>query len=121
MIAAFGAAGAVCRFLVGLACVRLLGGHFAYGTLVVNVVGCFLLGVLLHLATSDEWRLAPHTHAGMTIGFLGALTTFSTFGLETVRHAHEGDWHLAALNVAANVVLGLLGAAGGLAIGKAWV
>lgn len=118
IIGAFGAAGAICRHLTGATCIRLFGDQFAYGTLAVNVVGCFLLGLLMHLWGADSLKIHPHAHAGITAGFLGALTTFSTFGYETIRHVEESEWLLAGMNVAGNLVLGLAAAAGGVLVGR---
>ncbi len=111
-----GALGAMTRYGVGLACVRAWGDRFGYGTLLVNAVGCFILGILMHEAWAVGDRLSPHAHAGLTIGLLGGLTTFSTFGYQTVRHMELGEPWLAMFNVAVNVVLGLIAAAAGLAL-----
>ena len=114
MIGACGAAGAVCRYATGLICLRLLGGGFAFGTLTVNVVGCFLLGLAMQLMQSETIHVSNTMHLAITAGFLGALTTFSTFGYETLHHAMQGEWGLAGLNIAANLALGLLAVGGGI-------
>jgi CrcB protein len=86
---------------------RFLGAAFPWGTLSVNLIGCFLLGFLLEVSRQSGWIPAEfRTIVG--IGFLGAFTTFSTFGVETYRAFESGDWLIAALNVLANVVGGLL-------------
>jgi len=97
LIGTAGAFGAVSRYAVGVASVRLLGPRFAFGTLLVNVLGCLLLGVLLEFdrhtgSVSHPWRML------VAVGFLGAFTTFSTFGYETFRYVAEGSSHLALLN-----------------------
>jgi CrcB protein len=74
----------------------------------------------MHLMRSEAIHLSDHAHLALTAGFLGALTTFSTFGYETVHHLEEGEWALAGVNVAANLVLGLLAAGGGVAVGRAF-
>jgi CrcB protein len=117
-IALGGAAGAVARYGVGVASVRLLGDRFAWGTLAVNVVGCFLIGVLMHEAWSHH--RASHWHDGLTVGVLGGLTTYSAFGYQTVRHLETGDPLLAVANVGLNLALGLGGVALGLAAAR-WV
>ena len=117
-IAAGGAAGAVCRHLVNLACARWLGSHFAFGTMVVNVAGCFLIGLLVALRTADSPRWDELTHSALTVGFLGALTTFSTFGFETARFFENAQHHLGLMNIAGNMVFGLLAVVGGLQVGR---
>lgn len=117
VIAIAGAFGAVSRYGLSLLAYNLFGSGFPYGTFVVNVIGCFLIGFVMQIslateAISDTWRLA------ITTGFLGALTTFSTFSYETMQQVSEGSWLPAAGNVAANVVLGLMATFGGLAIAR---
>ena len=106
IVAAGGAVGAVSRYVVSGLTHRIFATSFPLGTLVVNTTGCLLIGFLLETATqttlvSDSWRLA------LGIGFLGALTTFSTFGYETVELLKESQWILAFANVATNVLIGL--------------
>jgi CrcB protein len=79
---------------------------FPTGTLVVNLLGCFLVGglnrlALEHLWFSAEWRVA------LTIGFLGSFTTFSTFGFETFRMLEDGEWTGGALYILSSVIGGL--------------
>ncbi len=116
-IAAAGALGSLSRYGVGVAAVRIIGGRYAIGTLVVNVVGCFLLATLMTAGFSTE-LLPKAVKLAIATGFLGAFTTFSTFGYETMVYMERGDWGLAAANISANVVLGLMAAAGGFAVGK---
>lgn len=85
---------------------RALGTAFPVGTLVVNVLGCFLLGLLMHVGTATDLIPRP-ARVGLGVGLLGGLTTFSTFGWETVKLAEEAQWALAAANITANVLLGL--------------
>lgn len=106
LIGAAGAFGAMARYGVGLVVHRLLGHHFAFGTLAVNVLGCLLLGALIAFEAATNWITPPLRLLG-AVGFLGAFTTFSAFGFETFRYLQSGATHLAALNVAANLVLGL--------------
>jgi len=117
-LAAGGAAGTLCRYWASLAALRTLGPRFAFGTLAVNVVGCFLIGFLMHwldasAASSRALRLA------LTTGFLGGFTTFSAFGYETVRYLETGKPGLALANVLSNVVIGVAATYGGLALGRA--
>ena len=117
-IAFGGALGAVCRHAVNIVCLRWLGERFAYGTLTVNVVGCFLLGLLIPIGLAEEPRWGTMPHAAMTVGFLGALTTFSTFGFETTRFFEASQHHLAILNIAGNFLLGIAAVFAGLQLGR---
>jgi CrcB protein len=106
LIAGAGALGALSRYGATLWAMRAFGDRLPYGTLIVNVLGCLLLGFLLqagvqHPGLSRETRLALGT------GFLGSFTTFSTFGVQTVRLMERGAWGSALLNVALNVVVGI--------------
>lgn len=105
-----GGLGAVSRYGVTLAALRLVPGYFPWGTLAVNVAGCFVLGLLMPLfATRAD--LSPALKAGLTTGFLGGLTTFSTFGHETVGLFAGGRAGLGVANLLGNLVVGL-GASG---------
>ena len=119
-IAAAGALGTLGRYSISRWAYHALGPHFAYGTLAVNVVGCFLLGFLMQVGMTSE--AIPRTlRLALTTGFLGAFTTFSTFGYETVRYVENGTLGLAAANIGANVAVGLLAAWGGLAAARALI
>ncbi len=115
-IAIGGAFGAVCRFVVSEATQKRWAGGFPVGTLTVNVVGCFLIGFLLQLGSQSEW-LSPSLRALLVTGFLGALTTFSTFGYDTVRCA-DTQMTNALLNVGAHVVFGLAAVVFGITIAR---
>lgn len=107
LIALFGAIGTLARYgLQGLIQLRLVS-TFPYGTLLVNLTGCFFLGLLgqimlNRLVISADWRVA------ITIGFFGGYTTFSTFGWETAKMLEDGEWLRATTYVGASVVAGLL-------------
>lgn len=113
-----GFAGAVARYHVEGLVSRLTKGAFPWGTLVVNLSGCFLLGLIATVLTG---RFLPHPalRAAVTIGFIGAYTTFSTFAYETLQLGESGIWRMAALNVGLSVVLGLLVAWLGVVVGRA--
>ena len=113
-----GALGALARYGVSLAALRWFGEDFPYGTLGVNLAGCFLLGVLAEL-TMEDAGLAPQTRAILGTGFLGAFTTFSTFGMDTYRAMQVGAWGVAASNVAINVVGGIVLVAAGVGLASA--
>lgn len=105
-IALGGTLGTLARFGVGLVSQRFLGDGFPYGTLAVNVVGCFLMGIAGTLGPKTH-GLPPYLFAAATVGFLGGFTTFSAFGNETFRRFEAGRAGVALGNVAANVCLGL--------------
>lgn len=117
-IGAAGFVGAVSRYHVEGLVSRWSNGAFPWGTLVVNLSGCFLLGLLVTLLTE---RLLPHpeVRAALTIGFLGAYTTFSTFAYETLRLGEDGALWLALGNVAVSVVAGVAAAWLGIVLGRA--
>lgn len=119
-LAVAGAIGTVGRYAMSGWAYRILGEGFAYGTLVVNVVGCFLLGLLMQVGVTTD--IVPRTvRFALAIGFLGAFTTFSTFGYETVRYAEDGAWNLALANVGAQLALGLLATWAGFTVARAAV
>ena len=107
LIAIFGAVGTLCRYgLQGLVQIRM-GGAFPYGTLLINLSGCFLLGLigqftLNRMVISPDWRMA------IAVGFFGGYTTFSSFGWETAKMLEAGEWLRATTYVSASVVIGLL-------------
>lgn len=107
LLIVFGTAGTLARYaLQGLVQERMKS-TFPAGTLLVNVIGCFLLGgiaqyALTHLSISPDWRI------GITVGFFGAFTTFSTFSLETARMLEDGDWSRATIYILSSVIGGLV-------------
>ena len=109
LIAAGGAAGALLRYGLSEA-LRPAPGSFPLATLAANVSGAFLLGLLAALL-AGRFEAVPQARLAITVGLLGAYTTFSTFSLETLDLLHGGEWRTAALYVAASV---------GGAIGAAW-
>lgn len=119
-IAVAGALGALSRYGVSTLANRWLGDRLAWGTLTVNILGSLLLGMLMHIGMSSDLVPKPMRMA-LTVGFLGAFTTFSTFSYETFRYLQNGAFGTALINVVANVVPGLLAAWLGLVIGRAIV
>jgi fluoride exporter len=113
LLIVFGALGTLARYgLQGLVQERT-GSSFPAGTLVVNIFGCFLLGgiaeyALTHLSVPPEWRI------GITVGFLGAFTTFSTFTFEAVRLIQDGEWARAGTYLLASVAGGMLAIVAGM-------
>lgn len=113
-----GAAGAIARYYVTLVLAARLGAGFPYGTLLVNVTGCFLLGLVGAAAADRVAFLTPEARLLVGVGFCGAYTTFSAFGLETVSLLKTGHYLEAALYVALSNGLGLLAVAGGVYMGR---
>lgn len=107
LVMAGGALGSVSRYGASLLAVRIWGTAFPWGTLFVNLVGCFLIGFAYAMA-EREIMLDHHGRLFFITGFLGGLTTFSSYGLESVNAFGSGSLHIAFLNIAANNVLGLL-------------
>ncbi len=103
------------RYAINEAALRWTPPAFPFGTLIANLAGCFLIGLLLgsgHAQKSDPIRL------GLGVGFLGALTTFSTFGAETMGRFSEGHWTVAITNIFANLILGFACVAIGIVLAK---
>jgi CrcB protein len=107
-IAAGGALGALARHLFAQQVVHLAGGGFPYGILAANVLGSFLMGVLVE-ASALVWQPNPALRAFLAVGFLGAFTTFSTFSLDVALLYERGEMGLAALYVALSVLLSVGG------------
>jgi len=103
-VAAGGALGAVGRHLVAAQVTAWTGIGFPFGTLTVNVLGSFAMGLLVELGAL-AWSPSPELRAFIAVGFLGAFTTFSTFSMETVLLYERGALALCALYVAVSVVL----------------
>lgn len=117
LIALGGAGGALLRYGVGR--VAQLGGiSFPTGTLVVNLTGAFALGFLATFLL-ERTTVPPELRLGLTIGVLGAYTTFSTFSLETLTLLNDGEWAFALLNVAASVTGSVLLAWAGQSLARA--
>ena len=118
IIALGGALGAVSRFLMGNAVSKAVGSALPYGTFVINLVGCFAMGLLMTIIVDREllsaaWRLF------LCVGFLGGFTTFSSFGYEALILLTEGRMLAALTYVSGSVALGLAAAAAGVLCARA--
>ncbi len=116
IIAAGGALGAVARYSLSGWVQGLLSTSFPLGTMVVNILGSFLLGFVFYLL--EGLALSAETRSFLTIGFLGAFTTFSTFSYEALVLIQGGEWGRGGLYVGGSVLLGLFGVLGGLYLGS---
>ncbi len=101
-----GAIGALLRYVVSGLAYRYLGPTFPWGTLVANVLGCFFIGIIW--AVTEESSVPPSARLFLLTGVLGAFTTFSTFGMETINLLRDGELGLALTNVLFSNVAGLL-------------
>jgi CrcB protein len=109
--------GAIARRVLDLAISERNPTAFPLGTLVINVSGAFVLGLLFAWAIERD-VLPAEIRGPLMIGFLGAYTTFSTFMLESWRLVEDGAWPLAAANLVGSVALGLVAVLAGLALGR---
>ena len=102
-VAAGGAVGAVARYLVYILAARLLGSGFPFGTLIVNVVGSFCMGVLIE-GMALAWSIGAETRLFLMVGVLGAFTTFSTFSLDVAVLYERGRMDLVAVYIMVSVI-----------------
>ena len=106
LIALFGAIGTLARYgLQGVVQIKM-GSVFPYGTLLINLLGCFFLGLIGQL-TLNRMIISPEWRVAIAVGFFGGFTTFSSFGWETAKMLEAGEWLRAGTYVASSVVLGL--------------
>jgi CrcB protein len=116
LVAAGGAIGAALRYLLGGLIASRLGPDFPWGTFVVNISGCLLIGAVLGLV--ERGALPPEARLFLAVGVLGGYTTFSTFGYETVSLLEGGEILAAALNAFGQLALGLVAVYLGLAAAR---
>ncbi len=117
MLCAGGLAGTVSRYALSGWMYRMLGVGFPYGTLAVNLIGCFLIG-LFDVLAEEKFVLGPQARLFLMIGFCGAFTTFSTFMLETGNLIKDGQSLLALANLLISVVAGFIVFKAGILLGK---
>jgi CrcB protein len=96
-----GAAGTGARYLIALWAAQRFGSSFPFGTLIVNLAGCFGIAAIMHAASTLSW--SPTMRSAITIGFIGGLTTYSSFNYETTRLMEEGATSAAAFNATATI------------------
>lgn len=107
LIALFGALGCLTRYLLSGWVYNLFGRSFPYGTFAVNIVGAFVIGLVMEFSMRST-LIPPSLRIGLTIGFLGGLTTFSTFSYETFRLLEDGELLIAGANVLLSVAVCLV-------------
>ena len=103
-IAGFGALGCVTRYYLSGWVYELLGRSFPSGTFAVNILGAFLIGLIMEFGLRST-LLPVNLRTGLTIGFLGGLTTFSTFSYETFRLLEDGELLTATTNMLVSVIV----------------
>jgi len=109
--------GAVLRYLLSIGAHSILGRGFPYGTMLVNVIGCLGMGIL-YVMFLERLTLGPEWRAALQIGLLGALTTFSTFSMETLLLFESGEAQKALMNIVLSVVLCLGATWTGMLLGR---
>ena len=117
LIGLAGLVGTVGRYALSAVIARRFGETFPAGTLVVNLIGCFLAGFLFYLLQERD-LVSPTTRTVVMIGLLGGFTTFSSFGLQTFTLLRDGEFWFATLNIVGSNLLGLLMVWVGYALGK---
>ena len=113
-VALGGALGALARYGISGWVYDRMGENFPWGTLIVNLVGCLALGMVIRWLQVSA--VSPEVRPFLTIGVLGAFTTFSTFSYETVALLQEGQWLRAGLYMGGSVALGLIAMVAGMAL-----
>jgi CrcB protein len=113
LIGLAGALGTLSRYGIGLWAGKALGTNFPYGTFIVNVVGCFFIALVSQLALSTT-LISPTLRLTLTTGFIGGLTTYSSFNNETTNLLRERAWGVGLANVA--LTLGVCFVAGWLGL-----
>lgn len=112
-----GSVGALCRYGINTLTRHFYGDRFPWGTLIVNLVGCFLIGLIFALG-NERGVVSPSFRLFFVTGFLGALTTFSSYAMETMRFASDGIQPALVTNILANNVGGLVLVMIGMRVGR---
>ncbi len=108
-----GLIGSILRYLVSTYSAKFIGNQFPYGTLIVNVAGGILIGLILEVCAGTN-AISPNLKLFLTTGIMGGLTTFSTFSYETIQFFTAGNYGTGLLNTALNLFLSF----GGVLLGK---
>jgi len=117
MVALGGATGAVARYLVGVGATRFIGAGFPWGTLIVNIVGSFIMGALI-AALALRYSVSNEMRAFLAVGILGGFTTFSAFSLDFAVLMERKDFGLAMLYLGSSVGLSILALFAGLSVAR---
>jgi CrcB protein len=111
------ALGGALRYAVSQLALRWLGSSFPYGTLSVNLIGSFSIGLIMHVGLSSS-LISPSLRLFLTTGVMGGLTTYSAFNYETLALLREGSWEVGVANVAVTLFGCLVAGIAGLAAGR---
>ena len=112
-----GVLGTLSRYLLSGFVQRLTGAYFPWGTWSVNILGCFLFG-LVWVLSEERFYFSSQTRLIVLVGFMGAFTTFSTYVFESSELMRDGEWVKLSLNLAGQNVFGFLGLVGGMFLGR---
>jgi CrcB protein len=118
LVGSGGFLGANARYLLAKAIAERYGTAFPYGTLLINVTGSLIIGVLLTYLT-DRANISPNYRLLFVVGFLGAYTTFSTYTYDTLTLIQDNDWPRALLYLGSTIILGMAAVTVGMWIGRA--
>ena len=116
-LAMAGAFGALSRYGIAEFVQRRAGAHFPFGTMAVNLLGCFLAGLIISLA-AGRLQMDPELRLIILVGFMGAFTTFSTYIFETSELLKNGQWVSASINVLLQNTIGIIAIFTGLFVGR---
>lgn len=116
-VALGGSIGAVSRYLIGNFALNKLGANFPYGTLIANLLGCFIIGLFM-TAMIEKMTINPAWRLLISVGFLGGLTTFSSFSYESIKLLYEAQYLLAIYNIGINLIFGFLATISGICLAK---
>ncbi len=117
LITAGAALGANARYWIGDWAAQKWGAAFPYGTVLINITGSLLIALLLTIST-ERFLIDPRLRLFITVGFLGAYTTFSTFSFESFNLLYRGQWLLGVLNAFGSTMVGILAVGLGVFLGK---
>lgn len=109
--------GANLRYILSRLAVREFGPIFPYGTLIINILGSFIVGLFV-IWTTERVLIDPRWRLLVVVGFCGSFTTFSSYAFETVSFFERGQWALVLANIFANNLLCLGGALAGMAVAR---
>jgi CrcB protein len=119
LVGAGGFAGSIARFLSQQLVLKYYPSSFPWGTLLVNITGCFLIGLIYAVAEKGT-LISPEVRLLLATGFCGGFTTFSSFAYENIALMRDGEWLYAFLYILASLIVGLLAAYLGLFIIKSY-